>query len=57
MVEKESTLKSLETEVFMKIIMGNVSLDEFDKFVTDWNTLGGADMTKEANEWYATVKE
>lgn len=56
MVEKKATLKSLEAEVFMKIIMGNVPIDGFDKFVADWNTLGGADMTKEVNEWYATVK-
>ncbi|MHA2856091.1 extracellular solute-binding protein [Paenibacillus lautus] len=56
MAEKQSTLKALETEVFVKIIMGATSIDEFDKFVENWNTLGGADMTKEVNEWYASVK-
>lgn len=56
MTEKQSTLKSLETEMFVKLIMGAASIDEFDKFVTDWNKLGGADMTKEVNEWYASVK-
>ena len=33
-----------------------VSIDEFDKFVENWNALGGADMTAEVNEWYQSVK-
>ncbi|WP_338555598.1 extracellular solute-binding protein [Paenibacillus sp. KS-LC4] len=57
MAEKQSTLKSLEKEVFVKLIMGAAPIDEFDKFVENWNKLGGADMTKEVNEWYASVKQ
>ncbi len=56
MAEKKTTLDKMEKEVFIKIIMGSVSIDEFDKFVSDWNKLGGADMTKEVNEWYDSVK-
>lgn len=56
MAEKKTTLDKMEKEVFVKIIMGSVSIDEFDKFVSDWNKLGGADMTKEVNEWYDSVK-
>lgn len=56
MVERRATLEKLEREVFIKIIMGAAPIDEFDKFVEDWNKLGGEQMTVEANEWYETVK-
>jgi putative aldouronate transport system substrate-binding protein len=56
MSEKKSTLDKMEKEVFIKIIMGESSINEFDKFVENWNKLGGADMTKEVNEWYESVK-
>ncbi len=56
MAEKKTTLDKMEKEVFIKIIMGAASVDDFDKFVSDWNKLGGADMTGEVNEWYDSVK-
>lgn len=56
MAERKSTLEALEKEVFVKIIMGAVPLDEFDNFVANWNKVGGETITKEVNEWYATVK-
>ena len=43
--------------MFVRIIMGDVPVDEFDKFVDNWNALGGAQMTKEVNEWYQSVKK
>lgn len=51
MIERQATLEKLEKEVFIKIIMGEASIDEFDKFVEDWYTLGGESMTKEVNDW------
>lgn len=44
-------------EVYFKIMMNQVSVDEFDKFVEEWKKLGGDEMTKEVNEWYATHKQ
>ncbi len=55
MVEKQATLEAMEDEVFTKIIMG-ASIDSFDKFVSDWKKLGGDQITKEVNEWYAQAK-
>lgn len=55
MVEKTATLEAMEEEVFTKIIMGQ-SIDLFDKFVTDWQNLGGTQITQEVNEWYAKNK-
>ncbi|MEK5469761.1 extracellular solute-binding protein [Paenibacillus sp. FSL R7-0210] len=52
MTEKWAMLDRLEKETFTKIIMGAVSIDEFDRFVTDWNRLGGKAILEEINEPY-----
>ncbi|WP_412761639.1 extracellular solute-binding protein [Paenibacillus chibensis] len=56
MVEKREILNRKRDEIFTKIIMNQVSIDEFDKFVAEWKKLGGDDITKEVNEWYAKNK-
>lgn len=56
MADREEILKKKRDEVFFKIIMNQVSVDEFDKFVAEWKKLGGDEMTKEVNEWYADHK-
>jgi len=56
MVEKKGVLDKLQNEMFTKIIMGAASVDEFDQFVEQWNKLGGDQMTKEVNDWYAAQK-
>lgn len=53
LVDKGAYLSKLEQEAFTKIIMGEKSVDDFDQFVKEWNTAGGADLTAEVNEWYA----
>ncbi|MDD9271574.1 extracellular solute-binding protein [Paenibacillus sp. GCM10023248] len=55
MVEKNASLQKMEEEVFTKIIMGQ-SIDTFDKFVEDWKKLGGDQIAKEVNDWYAKNK-
>lgn len=52
MTEKKSTLDKQQLTDFTSIILGG-SIDDFDKFVQNWESLGGADITKEVNEWYA----
>ena len=47
-----NTLKQIEREVFVKIVMGSVTIDEFDRFVNDWYQVGGGDITEEVNDWY-----
>ncbi|WP_337102185.1 extracellular solute-binding protein [Paenibacillus sp. YIM B09110] len=53
MSERSETLKKMELEVFTKIIIDG-SIDNFDKFVSDWKNLGGDAMTQEVNEWSKT---
>lgn len=56
MTEKMSTLEKMRDEVFTKIIIGEASIDEFDKFVTDFEGLGGTAITEEVNAWYSSVQ-
>ncbi|MBQ7487914.1 MAG: extracellular solute-binding protein [Clostridia bacterium] len=56
MTSRMSTLEDLQDEVFIKIILGESDIDAFDKFVDDFNALGGKEITEEVNEWYASVK-
>ncbi|WP_168120918.1 extracellular solute-binding protein [Paenibacillus sp. HB172176] len=53
MGSKQSSLDKMTLEVLTKIIMGDASVEEFDNFTENWNKLGGSDITKEVNEWYA----
>lgn len=55
MMEKKPVLDAKMSEVIIKIIMNQVSIDEFDKFVEEWKKLGGDDITAEVNEWYASA--
>ena len=45
----------MQNEIFVKIILG-APIVEFDKLVEDWNKLGGEQMTKEVNDYYASMK-
>ena len=51
MTKNQVTLDKLEIETFTKIILGK-SIDEFDKFVDQWNKLGGEEITKEVNDLF-----
>jgi len=53
MVTKKASLDKLEQEVYTKIIMNKAAGSDFDKFVSDWNALGGEQITKEVNDWKA----
>ncbi|MDO8686319.1 MAG: extracellular solute-binding protein, partial [Clostridiales bacterium] len=49
--EKSSTLQKMEREVITKIIMNAAPVSSFDKFVEQWKTSGGDDLTAEINAW------
>lgn len=51
MAERMSTLNRLQDDTFTKIIMGELPIQAFDEFVTEWRSLGGNQMTLEVNEW------
>lgn len=47
MDSKWATLEKLEDETFLKILNGEASIDAFDEYVEQWNTLGGSDIIAE----------
>ncbi|QTH40470.1 extracellular solute-binding protein [Cohnella sp. LGH] len=56
MTAKQSTLEKLVLENYTKFIMGVTPIEQFDSFVQNWNSLGGAEITTEVNEWAASQK-
>lgn len=53
MVEKKTTLDAMLDETFIKIIAGQIPIDEFDNVVKSWESSGGKEMTDEVNQWYS----
>jgi putative aldouronate transport system substrate-binding protein len=53
MTDNNATLQKLQLETFTRIIMGG-SVDDFDKFATQWSSLGGKTITDEVNAWQAS---
>lgn len=43
-------LEKQEDEYFLKVIIGEASIDEFDDFVEQWNSLGGDIITEEVQD-------
>lgn len=56
MTEKMSTLEKMRDEVFIKIVLGESGVEEFDKYVSDFNNLGGTEIQQEVNDWKASVE-
>jgi putative aldouronate transport system substrate-binding protein len=57
MGDRLSVLKAKETEVITKIIMGSLSVDDYDNFISEWKKLGGDKITAEVNEWYKQAQK
>jgi len=49
-------LQKLMEDTFLKYITGAEPLENYDKFLGQWKAEGGDEMTKAANEWYASNK-
>lgn len=56
MLENRQLLESTENEVFIQIVYGEKPIEAFDDFVDFWKRNGGDAMTREANEWYNSIK-
>lgn len=48
----DSELKKMQMERYVKIITGDLPIDDFDKFVTDYYAAGGEKLTEAVNEAY-----
>lgn len=57
MVDYLSSLEQLRNETFTKIIVGELPINEFDNFITEYNAKGGAQITEEVQAWYDDTKQ
>jgi putative aldouronate transport system substrate-binding protein len=48
-------MNTLESQVFIDIVIGNEDLDRFDEFVEEWKEMGGNEVTEDVNAWYDEV--
>ena len=51
-IKYSGNLGSMANQMIANIITGAKDVDYFDEFVELWNSNGGAEITKEVNEWY-----
>lgn len=56
MAKVSPTLKKMLVETCVKIITGQQDVDSYDDFLKNWEANGGAEVTKEAQEWYDANK-
>ncbi|WP_438349306.1 extracellular solute-binding protein [Paenibacillus sp. FA6] len=49
-------LNKLENDYIIKVIAGAESLDDYNKFVTNWKSQGGAEVMDELTTWYEGKK-
>lgn len=52
MIKKQGELDKYETTTFLSMVMGETPISDFDKFVAQWEQLGGSEIQAEVNEWY-----
>lgn len=52
MITKQGEMNKYRDTTFLSMIMGETPISDFDKYVEEWNNLGGIDISKEVNEWY-----
>ncbi|GIP32452.1 extracellular solute-binding protein [Paenibacillus sp. J2TS4] len=50
-------LAKMAEDMYIKIIGGADSIDNYDKFLMQWRADGGEEMMKAANEWYQEYKK
>ena len=56
MATRWTTLEEHLLVNYTKMITGQVPLDSFDSVIEQWNSMGGADVTREINEAAAAAK-
>jgi putative aldouronate transport system substrate-binding protein len=54
LLERGADLKKVVDEAILGIITGEKPMSAFDEMVTQWKELGGDQVTKEVNEWWAS---
>ncbi|SDD69311.1 putative aldouronate transport system substrate-binding protein [Paenibacillus sp. UNCCL117] len=51
------SLTQKENDYFLKVLLDGEKIENFDKFMTDWDNSGGSEVVKAVNDWYKTTKK
>lgn len=49
---RKKVLDQMTEDIFVKIVMGEMPIEEFDRYKAKWLELGGQEMIDEVNDWY-----
>jgi ABC-type glycerol-3-phosphate transport system substrate-binding protein len=52
MITKSGPLNEYRNAQLLRMIIGEVPISDFDRYLTQYNTLGGSDILREVNDWY-----
>lgn len=53
---RKKVLDQMTEETFVKIVMGESPIEEFDRYAENWLEAGGREMMKSVNDWYEKTK-
>lgn len=56
MTSRRATLDKLTEETYVKMVMGEMPIDQFEEYTKNWLALGGQDTIEEVNAWYQENK-
>lgn len=52
MITKENEMIKYRDATFLSMIMGETPISDFEKYVSEWNNLGGNEIAAEVTEWF-----
>jgi len=50
------SLLQMENDYFLQVLLSGEKIENFDKFLSKWESSGGSEVTKAINEWYSSKK-
>lgn len=56
MTKKQGELDKYRDNTFLSMIMGEIPVSDFEKYVESYNAQGGSEIAKEVNDWYSSRK-
>jgi putative aldouronate transport system substrate-binding protein len=56
MLDNTAILEKLFLDYALKIVSGEIPVEKYDEFVTEWYAQGGKQITDDVNAWYASFK-
>jgi putative aldouronate transport system substrate-binding protein len=52
MITMSGPMSEFQSAQLLRMIMGEIPISDFARYVTQYNALGGSDIIREVNDWY-----